>query len=342
MSRSPQTVDLTRRAYQATSRALGATIQNMAVQDWATLAFHTYMTLRVAVAPDSAEAAFAGRLSLLLLVATFSTVLLVRGEILREGKVRSILYRAGVFAPMVLSYFELRWLLPSLQPKLLDMQLLAIDELLIGTTPSVWMAQFNVRPIVEWFSFFYYSYFWILGAVLLPTLFFDRGRRMKECLIGAMVVCGLGHIGYTFVPGMGPWATLHFEEVIDGGFWWGLVRVAVDGVGAQLDIFPSLHTAYPSYFALHAFAHRDRAPYKYVWPIIAFFALNIIIATMFLRWHWGIDVVFGLLLAASARSLAILVGRREEERDETGDRQLVWEPIWGYQRRAVEARRDAD
>jgi membrane-associated phospholipid phosphatase len=100
----------------------------------------------------------------------------------------------------------------------------------------------------------------------------------------------------------------------------------------MLDIFPSLHTAYPTFFALFAFGERHRAPYKYGWPILAFFAANMIIATMLLRWHWAIDVLAGLALAVAAWRLGIRIAQREADRGRRDDRQPVWEPLWPGQR----------
>lgn len=320
-------------ALRAASRTLTALFQNMAVQDWVTTSFHAYMFLRVLAAPDSADASFARRLALALLTVTVCTIVLVRGEIVPKGRLRALVYRLGIFTPVVLSYFEMRTLLPALQPVLLDTQLLAIDHAIFVVTPSVWLARFNTPGFIEWFSFFYYSYFWILTVILVPSLFFDRGRRLLELMVGATCVACIGHIGYTLVPGLGPYATMTFDEPIQGGFWWGAVRYAVDSAGAMMDIFPSLHTAYPTFFALHAFGHRDRAPYKYAWPVLAFFAANIIVATMLLRWHYGIDVIFGLMLALTARRVAVWVADREHDRGVDDDRQPVWEPLFPYQKR---------
>ncbi len=320
-------------ASRAPSRTLSTVFQNMAVQDWVTTAFHSYMLLRVLAAPDSADASFARKLALALLTLTVCTVILVRGEIVPKGRLRAVLYRLGLFTPVVLSYFEMRTLLPALQPVLLDAQLLAIDHAIFVITPAVWLQRFNSHGYIEWFSFFYYSYFWILTAVLVPSLFFDRGRRLLELLVGAMCVACIGHVGYTLVPGLGPYATLTFDAPIQGGFWWEAVRYAVEGAGAMMDIFPSLHTAYPTFFALHAFGNRDRAPFKYVWPVLAFFAANIIVATMLLRWHYGIDVIFGLMLALTARRIAVWVADREHDRGGSDERQPVWEPIFDYQAR---------
>ncbi|MFW5875580.1 MAG: phosphatase PAP2 family protein [Myxococcota bacterium] len=320
---------LTRRAYQAASRVMGITLQNMTLQDWVVSAFHLFMWARVMAAPDSPDAIVARRFTLALLTVSVSTILLTRGEILRPGWVRALAYRVGLFAPMVLSYISLRWLLPALHPRLLDMQLWAMDEALFGFSPAIWMARFNVRPIVEWFSFFYYSYFYILAVVLLPTLFFDRGERQRELLASAMLVASIGHPLYTFVPGLGPYATLAFDEALRGGFFYGLILDTVDQAGAMLDIFPSLHTAYPVMFALFAFSRRRESPYRYVWPILAFFAVNMVIATMFLRWHWAVDVVAGLALAVGSHRLGRAIALAEAGRSEDWDpRQPTWEPLW--------------
>ncbi|MBK6577437.1 MAG: hypothetical protein IPG17_14760 [Sandaracinaceae bacterium] len=40
----------------------------------------------------------------------------------------------GIFVPVVLSYFQMRFLLPALQPALVDRHLYALDQALFGTT----------------------------------------------------------------------------------------------------------------------------------------------------------------------------------------------------------------
>jgi hypothetical protein len=307
---------------------MGVTAQNVAVQDVIALAFHAYLFLRVSIAPDSPDATVARRLALALFVITACSMVLARGEVIRDKRARALTYRFGLFMPMVLSYFEMRVLLPALQPQLMDHRLFAIDLWLLGTTPSIWMEAWNVEPVVEWLSFFYYGYFLILALMLVPSLLVGKGRRQQEVLAGAMLVVAVGHFLYTIVPGAGPVATLSFDQPLQGAFWWNQVELAVTTAGAQLDIFPSLHTAFPAFFALHAFAHRHTQPFRWLWPILAFVALNIIIATMFLRWHWFIDVALGLLLAFAARGFAMAVAEREELRGGPYDaRQPVWERL---------------
>jgi len=318
--------ELTRNVADRARTALGITAQNLAVQDVIALALHAYLFLRVSIAPDSPDATVARRLALALFVITACSMVLSRGEVIRSERTRALTYRLGLFVPMVLSYFEMRVLLPALQPDLMDHRLFAIDLWLLGTTPSVWMQAWNVELVVEWLSFFYYGYFLVLILMLVPALFVGQGRRLQELMAGAMLIVAGGHFLYTIVPGAGPFATLAFDQPLRGAFWWDQVEITVATAGAQLDIFPSLHTAFPAYFALHAYAHRDTQPFRWLWPILGFVAINIIMATMFLRWHWFIDVAIGLLLAFAARGFAVAVADREEHRGGRYDaRQRVWE-----------------
>jgi len=316
-----------RRAFDSVARAATTTVRNMAFQDWLATAFHLLMWARVAMAPDSFEASMARRASFSLFLVTASVLGMTRGEVLRPGFARSIVYRLGIFVPVFLSYFELRYLLPALRPQLLDLQLHALDNAIFGISPSVWLDQFVTPGSTEWFAFFYYSYFYILAAYLTFSMFIDKDmRRLGEIIVGGAVVVCVAHLVYTIVPGMGPHATLAFEHPLVGGFWWHTVASTVAASGAQLDIFPSLHTAVPTFFLLHAIRHRAATAFAIAWPVTAFFVANIIVATLFLRWHWGIDIVAGLTLAFVAQRIGIAVTAREVDRARDG-RQPVWEPF---------------
>ncbi len=317
----------TRRAWDTASRAITTTARNMATQDWVAVGFHLLMWSRVALAPDSYDASMARRSAFSLFLVTVSVLGMTRGEVLRPGFVRSLAYRLGIFVPVFLSYFELHFLLPALRPRLLDFRLLALDNAIFGVSPSVWLDQFVTPATTEWFALFYYSYFYILASYLVVSMFFDKDRRrLGEIMMGgAVVVCG-AHLVYTLVPGMGPHITLAFQHPLVGGFWWSLVASTVARSGAQLDIFPSLHTAFPSFFLLHALRHRRSPVFAAAWPVTAFFVCNIIVATLFLRWHWGVDILAGLTLAFTAQRIGIAVSAREADRTNDG-RQAVWEPF---------------
>lgn len=255
------------------------------------------------------------------------TIVAVRGEILPHGPARALLYRCGMFASLGGSYFVLRPVLHALRLQALDPQLLAIDDRLFGQTPALYLDHFVTPASVEWFAFFYYGFYALIFVFMVGSLVLDNGRRRYELLLGMSLVMSLGHITYTLVPGAGPFtsSSLHFAHALHGGVWWMRVETAVQAAGAHFDIFPSLHTAVSLLIALHVLRYRRDAPFYWVAPATWFVVANIIVATLFLRWHYGIDVIAGIALAVAAQRIAIYAWTIEGARP--ADRQPVWEPV---------------
>ncbi|MBX3186637.1 MAG: phosphatase PAP2 family protein [Labilithrix sp.] len=245
-------------------------------------------------------------------------IFLTRGAILRPGSlVSSLVYRLTVFFPVFFSYFQLRSILPTVSPHSLDADLLAFDLRVFGVEPCLAWDRYVTPHTTEWFAFFYFLYFFLLCAHVLPMLFNASSRsRLAHFALGAMMVAGTGQLLYMVVPGYGPYHHLagHFENPLEGGLFWRLVQATVAAGGSQKDIFPSLHTAVPTYFAIFSYMHRRVFPFKLTWPFMAFTATQIIIATMFLRWHYLIDIIAGLALATTAAFLSRKIVTWETER----------------------------
>jgi membrane-associated phospholipid phosphatase len=153
---------------------------------------------------------------------------------------------------------------------------------------------------------------------------------LGEFAAGLLFLFCVGHTVYMIVPGFGPYRAMagSFQRPFPRGFWLDLVMSAVHSGGAMKDIFPSLHTGAPTLLALFSFRNRDKIPFRYTWPLVTLFTLNIIFATMFLRWHYLIDVVAGLALATGIALLAPVVTRWEVLRRERGGLGTVWPALW--------------
>jgi hypothetical protein len=78
---------------------------------------------------------------------------------------------------------------------------------------------------------------------------------------------------------------------------------------------------------IHAVRYRRDVPFRWVWIPTAFIVVNIVIATVFLRWHYGIDLVAGTLLTSTAYFVGTRTWRIEGARGTGDDRQEVWESI---------------
>ncbi len=255
-------------------------------------------------------------------------LVLVRGQVLRwGGAAASLLYRTTVMAVLLSSFFQLREVLPAVSPWADDARIYAFDVRVFGFEPSVAMDSFVTPRTTEWFAFFYFLYFLILCVHILPMVYWQRDTNLLAAFAtGVLLVFLTAHLIYMVVPGLGPYSYLRgtFHHELEGATFWPLVRQTVDAGGPQKDIFPSLHTAVPTYFALFSFRHRKLVPFKYTWPGIAFLSTQIIIATMFLRWHYLLDVVAGLVLATAGA----LAGHRIADWERAKRERLRLQPVW--------------
>jgi membrane-associated phospholipid phosphatase len=267
---------------------------------------------------------------LVLLVAQIATVVAVRTKRLTHRYLTPALYRIVIYGCVQVTYFMFADLLPLVNPRAFDHQLYQLDLSLFGVEPAVYFDRFVTPITTEWFAFFYFSYFFVLALHVLPILFVSRNARMiAEFALGMILLFCIGHTLYILVPGYGPYKAMPelFEHQLSPGIWWNTTRTLVAQSGAQKDIFPSLHTAAPTFLLLFSFHRRAELPFRYTWPLVAFFALNIVLATMFLRWHYVIDVVAGLLLAVTAHTLAVWLTEREGARRDALGLGPMW-PQW--------------
>jgi len=272
-------------------------VRNMAVVDWiATTYFSTLIVCLLATRNANCWGSLKDVcIDFAMLILAF---VLVRGEVVK-GVTAAALYRLGITAPIILSYFQLRWILPAITSRAIDERIFAFDMRVFHFEPSVAWDRFVTPQTTEWFAFFYLGYFVILLANVLPFLSLaGDGRLLRHFGTGLVAQFTMTHVLYVVVPGFGPYHELHFNHELQGAVWWPAVVQSVHSAGALKDIFPSLHTGAPTFFAIFAFVHRKHFPFKYSWPILAFCVSQIIGATMFLRWHYLVDVVAGFTLAA--------------------------------------------
>jgi hypothetical protein len=298
------------------------------VQDAILLGYIVVLLLLLSrVAPGPAVAQSARALYACLVPLVIACVV-ARREGRRPALLGTALYRAVLVGTIAADYAILRDLLPVLRVDTVDGALMRLDVTLFGVEPTLWLERFNTRGVVEYFSFFYLSYFWIaIGMAVITYGFLRPSRATTEFTIGTALVYCVGQIGYVAVPGYGPIHALanQFHAPLDGGFFWGAVSATVSTAGAGKDVFPSLHTAVPLWFALHGLRRAcEDARWRLPAAALAFFSLNIIASTLVLRWHYGVDILAGVALAAATALAAPALAAWEESFRRTEALPAVW------------------
>lgn len=317
-------------AVDSIASAASSWVRNWASQDWIAVAYFVTLLTALAIGRGPHREACAVHV-----VANFSLFLfvlaLVRGNVLRwGGAASSMLYRVGIIGTLLDTFFVLRELLPAVSPWSDDARIYAFDMKVFGFEPSVAMDRWVTPSTTEWFAFFYFLYFLILCVHVLPMVFAEKDTHLLNRFATGVLLMFLGsHILYMLVPGYGPYWYLkgQFGHELTGGTFWRLVRETVEVGGAQKDIFPSLHTGSPTFFTIFCFRHRKLFPFKYWWPVIAFLTTQIVIATMFLRWHYFIDIFAGVAFAFFCQWLGQRVADWEQVKRARLGLQSTWMPL---------------
>ncbi len=274
-----------------------------AVHDLLLLGYYgTVSTLLALVGPERATEGVTRRV-LLSVVVVLIGCLVGRGPHDLPQKLRSLAYRAAMVFVILDGYLMLRDLLPALRADAVDAQLYALDMAIFGVEPAFWLERYSTPQVVEYFAFFYFSYFGICVFYMLMVIGpLNLRPDTSRFAIGTVLVLCLGQLGYVMVPAFGPIKAMagDFQAPLQGGFWWDAVLKTVAAGSAQKDVFPSLHTAMPCWFTLYAIGRADNRMWRLIAIVTGVFAGHIVISTMLLRWHYLIDVIAGLGLAAFA------------------------------------------
>lgn len=204
------------------------------------------------------------------------------------------------------TFKELGYLIPKIHPRDFDSALAAIDYRIFGTHPTVWLERFTWPPLTELLQICYPTYYFlpiILGAVIWRS---GNAEGFRFWVFVVVIGFYLSYLGYIAVPAIGPRFLPEILEAqnkpLTGMLFYQTVRDALDRAeGLTRDCFPSGHTA----MTLLALYYAREFHRKTFWVLLPL-GIAIIISTVYLRYHYVVDLAAGALLAG----VVILVARR--------------------------------
>jgi membrane-associated phospholipid phosphatase len=120
---------------------------------------------------------------------------------------------------------------------------------------------------------------------------------LKKFVVGLFSIYGLGFIGYSLMPAVGPCRAMAEQFTVPLTGWWVTKwNAAIVARGSNgVDVFPSLHCAVSSFFLFFDRRHRPWRFKLYLVPCVGLW-----FSTIYLRYHYLIDVICGFGLAAFA------------------------------------------
>jgi len=210
------------------------------------------------------------------------------------GKAGSFFHYFSPILFIIVIYESLGDLIQHLQPDV-DPRLIQIDVSIFGVEPTLWMQRWIVPWLTDILSLAYLSYYF-LPVILIVVLYLKR--RTPE-LDRSVFVLAFGYyvsfIGYILFPAVGPRyaMTALYSIPLEGSFITDFVRDTLNALEHnKRDCMPSGHTQIV--LVVLYLAHRyERFLFYLFLPIVC----GLVLSTVYLRYHYVIDLMVGMTLA---------------------------------------------
>ena len=175
-----------------------------------------------------------------------------------------------------------------------DDLLIAADRAIFGVDVTVWMEQFS-RPWLNDLLYTFYATYYFIALIPGLILWFRDRATARRFVFTLMLIYYVSYAGYFTIPALGPrfaQADLYTKSLTVSP----ISRVINDTINhlekTKLDVFPSGHTMI-SMAVLIVMWKRARDVFWWLLPI----ASLLIVATVYCRFHYVIDLIAGTTLA---------------------------------------------
>ncbi|MDQ2665246.1 MAG: phosphatase PAP2 family protein [Gemmatimonadota bacterium] len=209
-------------------------------------------------------------------------------------------------------YIELRWLIAGARRAHEDRLVAGWERVLFATEPSrVLATRWHWAALSEVLHAAYLSYYAIV--LVPPAVLWLRGRRcaFSSTLLALTVVYAICFTIYVIFPVDGPRFLNGASAAPPGPIRTIVLALLVSG-SSRGTAFPSSHVA--ASVVATVCALRFQRP---VGVVLALLTVGVCVGAVYGGYHYGVDIVAGLLTGAVALALAYVIERRAYQADET-------------------------
>ncbi len=190
---------------------------------------------------------------------------------------------------------SLGYIVPFINPHNKDVLLIAADRAIFGGDVANLLNFLNIKYFTDYLQLSYLSYYFL--PLILLYYFYSKKeiKKLNYALFALSLGYYISYIGYMVVPAIGPrYSLLYLQNMpIKGGFIYDFIHPVLNSLEhIKQDCFPSGHTEI-SVLVLLIFKDENKKIALVILPVV----LSLIVATMVLRYHYGVDVLSGLIIA---------------------------------------------
>lgn len=219
------------------------------------------------------------------------------------------IFRSFYILPVgYMMYAQVHNYIPLVNPNNYDVTLAAWDRAIFGVNPTEWIFRFANPFLTEYFQI-WYNVFQLM--LVVPAIEFYARNKMRTFRIFAMTLLVgfyLSYLLYFIMPAIGPRFEVHdfysIDKDLPGLVLTGPFRELINAGNnitpdmknpydvVNRDCMPSGHTMMSVLGILLVWRYRSR----WRW-LVTIGGVSIIISTIYLRYHYMVDLMAGLTLA---------------------------------------------
>ncbi|MBI5527380.1 MAG: phosphatase PAP2 family protein [Deltaproteobacteria bacterium] len=195
-----------------------------------------------------------------------------------------------------------------IHPRVVDGALRRADAALFGVEPVLALQAITTPWLTEGMTAAYALFFFYPALFLLILHVRGEAIRFREMALALSLCFYLGLLGCVLVPAIGPryHMAAEFTVPLDGIWITGRAAAIWNNLESiKRDCFPSLHTAISTIALIYLWRYRrtwrgGRTMLSVCVPLVACLWCS----TVYLRYHWVVDVLAGWALAVACARIA--------------------------------------
>lgn len=231
-----------------------------------------------------------------------------------ENKNLAIIRKVYVFFYVFILYDQVQHYIRVVNPNFYDETLIIWDLALFGVNPTEWIYRFASPALTEFFQFSYMTYYFIPAALFVELVRREDKKPLENYLAILIFSYYLSYLLYFIMPAVGPRFFIHDFTQMDvelPGLWLAETFRHIVNSGGNIpegaaqpylfvnrDCMPSGHTWISLVIVILAFKNKVRLRWLHF-----VFGSGIIISTVYLRYHYVVDVIAGAALAIASVAL---------------------------------------
>lgn len=233
---------------------------------------------------------------------------LATSDKLHGGSIFKITRQFYVIPVVYLMYEQVQTYIPIVHHVDFDASLIKIDHFIFGVNPTEWLSQFSFPALTEYFQATYMVFYLLPITQAINLYYVKKYSALEDFAYTLSISFFVSFLLYFIFPAIGPRFTLHdfsHMNVELPGLWLTEPLRNIVNVGGGIvsgtanpaeivnrDCMPSGHTMMTLVNIILGF--RNRSYFRWVFLVIGG---SLIFSTVYLRYHYVIDVIAGSFCA---------------------------------------------